>query len=431
MTYQQTLQYLYSQLPMFHRIGAAAYKADLANTIELSRLMANPEQQFRSVHIAGTNGKGSTSHFLASILQEAGYCTGLFTSPHLKDFRERIRINGRMIPKQDVTNFVQKYENSFSQIKPSFFEWSFALAIHHFAKHHIDVAIMETGMGGRLDSTNIIHPVLSIITNIGLDHMQFLGDTREKIAKEKAGIIKNGVPVVVGETQPGLSEIFREYSSNMSAPIIFADQNYSILSSGWTRHRIPLLWINARNKAILTDQMILSSLNGIYQSKNILTVLQAVETLNSSGFNISTQHIHQGFRKVITNTQLKGRWQTLAHSPKTIADIAHNMDGIREVVKQINITKFEKLHMVIGVVKDKDVNAMLKLLPKTASYYFCKADIPRGMDAEELMETAASFGLIGNYFPTVQRALMTAKNAAGSNDMIFIGGSAFVVAEVI
>jgi len=431
MTYKQTLQYLNSKLPMFHRIGAAAYKADLSNTLELSRLLGNPEQHFRSVHIAGTNGKGSTSHFLASILQEAGYRTGLFTSPHLRDFRERIRINGKMIPRPEVIQFVQKYQHNFELLNPSFFEWTFALASRYFATQQVEVAIMETGMGGRLDSTNIVHPVLSIITNIGLDHMQFLGNTIEEIASEKAGIIKKGVPVVIGETQTGSSKVFEEYSSRLHAPVFFADQQYAIKSSGYTHHKTPLLWIAANRKGIPLNKRYFSPLSGYYQCKNLLTVLQSVEILNTSGFSISMDHIVKGIRNVVRNTGLKGRWQVLSHSPLTIADIGHNKDGILEVAKQLALTPFDHLHFVFGVVKDKDVNAMLGLLPRKAAYYFCKADIPRGMDAEKLKKRASSFGLKGNHFPTVKSALQAAKNSAHSSDLILIGGSAFVVAEVI
>ena len=416
---------------MFHRIGASAFHAGLSNTLELCRIMGNPEKQFRSVHIAGTNGKGSTSHFLASILQEAGYQTGLFTSPHLRDFRERIRVNGKMIPKSQVTQFVNKFHDRFEPIQPSFYEWSFALASRYFDSQKVDVAIMETGMGGRLDSTNVLNPILSVITNIGLDHQQFLGDTIEKIAAEKAGIIKKGIPVIIGETQHSSSEVFRSYARHLNAPIYFADQHYSIQSSGYTRHKIPLLWFKLLAEGVAANEIYYSPLTAAYQCKNLLTVIQAIELLKQQGFRISKGHIRNGIRRVIRHTGLQGRWQVLSQSPLTIADIGHNKDGISEVVKQLERTPYDQLHFVIGIVNDKDVHSMLELLPRQATYYFCKADIPRGMDAEELGRIAMGIGLKGDCYPSVKSAYQKAQNAANPNDLIFVGGSNFIVAEII
>jgi dihydrofolate synthase / folylpolyglutamate synthase len=431
MTYRQTLDYLFQQLPMFHRIGAAAYRADLNNTLSICSLLGNPESKFRSLHIAGTNGKGSTSHYLASILQEANYKTGLFTSPHLKDFRERIRVNGKMIPKSFVTEFVSKHRREFEKIKPSFFEWTFGLASRYFALQEIDIAIIETGLGGRLDSTNVIQPELSIITNIGFDHMQFLGDSLEKIAIEKAGIIKRNVPVVIGETQPMLSELFIACADRNRSAISFADQEWIIRNHLITTGRQPLL------KACLDDLSggrtitVLSPLTGGYQLKNLITVLQSVKQLGSAGFSISDEQCKRGIRNVIRNTSLLGRWQVLAQKPLTIADIGHNKDGIAEIVRQIGNTRFYRLHFVLGVVHDKDIAAMLEQLPSGATYYFCRADIPRGLDAEELMRIASGFGLKGNVFASVKEAYSAARMAANEADLIFIGGSAFVVAEVL
>jgi dihydrofolate synthase / folylpolyglutamate synthase len=431
MTYKQTLEYFYSQLPMFHRMGAAAYKADLENTITICKLLGNPERKFRSIHIAGTNGKGSTSHMLASILIESGYKTGLFTSPHLKDFRERITINGRKILKKEVIQFTEKYKVAFAEIKPSFFEMTFALAAWWFADEKVDIAVIETGMGGRLDSTNVIVPELSIITNIGYDHMQFLGNTLEAIAAEKAGIIKEHIPLVIGESQPETLPIFNEFAKNKNTKQYLADQNYSFDKTSLTHHRIPLLKVDVLRNGKPFLKNVTSPLSAEYQLKNILTVIQSVELLCQKNFKISDHHIKAGIRRVIKNTVLKGRWQTLSTKPLTIADIGHNADGIREVVNQLKKVNYEKLHFIIGVVNDKDVGAMLKLLPTEACYYFCKADIPRGLDAETLAKQARSIGLKGNSYPSVKLAFETAQIAARINDLVFIGGSAFVVAEVV
>jgi dihydrofolate synthase / folylpolyglutamate synthase len=430
MTYQQTLAYLYHQLPMFHRIGAAAYKADLGNTLALCKLLGNPEKDFRSIHIAGTNGKGSASHFLASVLQEAGYKTGLFTSPHLKDFRERIKVNGRMIRKKEVTAFVQQHQSGFNSIQPSFFEWTFALAAWYFAKEKVDIAVIETGMGGRLDSTNVVAPVITIITNIGLDHTQFLGTTLAQIAGEKAGIIKPGIPVIIGETQVETAPVFEAFSQKNRCKITYADQQISLQQSYYTRHRPPLL-IAEYHSLKNNSYKITSPLSGKYQLKNLATVLSTIEQLQQIGMQIPKEFINSGIRNVVKNTGLLGRWQTLARQPLTIADIGHNPDGISEVLEQIALTPHQKLHFVLGVVSDKDVRSMFSKLPKNASYYFCKANIPRGLDAGELAQVAKEFSLQGNVYSSVKEALKAAQLAATTDDLVMVGGSAFVVAEVV
>ena len=431
MTYPQTLEYLYSQLPMFHRIGAAAYKADLENTIALCYKLGNPENKFRSIHIAGTNGKGSSSHFLASVLQESGLRTGLFTSPHLKDFRERIKINGRMISKKQVTAFVELHRVDFKDIQPSFFEWTFALASWYFAKEKIDIAVIETGMGGRLDSTNVITPVISIITNIGLDHTQFLGNTLAEIAGEKAGIIKTGIPVVIGETHPETRSVFNEFAQKLKSEITFADQQVLLVKTHFTKHRPPLLEAELHSSLTNQEYNLTSPLSGKYQLKNLATVICTIEKLQEKGFKIQKEHSIAGIRKVVRNTGLMGRWQTIAKNPLTIADIGHNPDGIREVLEQISLTPHRKLHFVIGVVNDKDVRTMLGQLPADANYYFCKADIPRGLDAVELALQANEFSLKGKAFESVKEALKTAWLTAGPDDLVMVGGSSFVVAEVL
>jgi dihydrofolate synthase/folylpolyglutamate synthase len=431
MTYPKTLEYLYSQLPMFHRIGAAAYKADLGNTIALCAMLGNPEKKFRSIHIAGTNGKGSTSHFMASVLQESGFKTGLFTSPHLKDFRERIKVNGRMIAKRDVTAFVEQHLEEFKKIRPSFFEWTFALAAWYFDKEKVDVAVIETGMGGRLDSTNVVKPVITIITNIGPDHTQFLGNTLSEIAAEKAGIIKQEIPVIIGETHPETANVFTGFARKLNSEINFADQQVQVWQTHYTKHRKPLLAVELESQQSGQTYKLTSALSAKYQLKNLVTVISAIEKLQEKGFTIQKSNIISGIRKVIINTGLMGRWQTIAQHPLTIADIGHNPDGIREVLEQIALTPHDKLHFVIGVVNDKDVKAMLSKLSKKAVYYFCKANIPRGMDAQELSKIAEKFSLQGKIFSSVKEALFSAQKSAGVNDLVIVGGSAFVVAEVV
>lgn len=428
LNYQQTLDYLYSHLPMFTRVGAAALKPDLTNTIKLCKALDNPERKFKTIHIAGTNGKGSVSHMLAAILQSAGYKTGLYTSPHLKDFRERIRVNGEMIGENSVVNFVNQCKPLFEEVQPSFFEMTVALCFDYFAKEKVDIAIIETGLGGRLDSTNIIRPELSVITNIGWDHMDLLGDSLAKIAAEKAGIIKYNVPVVIGEATPETREVFEQKSKDEKAFAVFAEDEVSTLNNQLRKDGICC-------DTLLYNQPLYSSLHcglgGTYQFKNIVTVLAATEQLQQQGWNISEKTIREGMTQVTQLTGLKGRWQKLNEQPLTIADTGHNLNGVQYVVEQLKHYPHKKLRMVWGMVKDKDITKILQLLPKDAEYYFCKANLPRALESELLAEQAATFGLQGNHFPTVEQALQQARKEAANDDLIFIGGSTFVVAEII
>jgi dihydrofolate synthase/folylpolyglutamate synthase len=406
MTYSETLSYLFTKLAMYQRVGASAYKADLNNTKAICKLLDNPENKFKSVHVAGTNGKGSTSHMLAAVLQSAGYKVGLYTSPHLKDFRERIKINGRMIPKKYVMNFVDKYKNDFEKINPSFFEWSTGLAFDYFAKEKVDIAIIETGLGGRLDSTNVISPLLSIIINISYDHQNLLGNTLKEIAYEKAGIIKQNGIIVIGEKQKETKNFFQKKAKEKNALLLYAED-----------------YANAKN--------ISCELKGIYQEKNIPTVLVASEILNHQGYEISSKAVAKGLKDVCKLTGLRGRWEVLSKKPLIVADIAHNEAGIKEVFKQVKTIKYKKLHVVFGTVNDKDIQKILSLLPKKAIYYFCKANIPRALDENILSEKAKTIRLNGKTFDNVKQALGTAKKNAFSNDFILVTGSAFVVAEAI
>jgi len=427
-TYQETLSYLYEQLPMFTRIGSAAIKKDLTNTVALCRALNNPHTQFKTIHVAGTNGKGSTSHMLASILQEAGYKTGLYTSPHLIDFRERIKVNGTMISEEKVVDFVAKYRTLFEEIKPSFFEWTVALCFHHFAQEKVDIAIIETGLGGRLDSTNIIQPILSVITNIGWDHTDLLGDTLAKIASEKAGIIKTGIPVVIGEHQEETFPVFMGKAKAEESPITLAMQKINILyfnsslnhAAFDVQFQYGLHWKNVH-----------CDLNGIYQEKNIRTVLACLEPLRKAAYIITEQHVRDGLSFVKKNTGLMGRWQILGKDPLIICDTGHNVNGIEYVVAQLAQQSYHHLHCVIGMVKDKDIAKVLALLPKNASYYFTKANIPRALNEMDLQAQAATFELFGKSYPSVKLAINAAKAAAKPNDLIFIGGSTFIVAEAV
>jgi len=428
MTYLQTLDYLYRKLPMFTRIGAAALKKDLHNTIELCGAIGNPQTQFKTIHIAGTNGKGSTSHMLAAILQKAGYKTGLYTSPHLKDFRERIRIDGKMISKKFVTTFVEGQQQLIERINPSFFEVTVAMAFDYFAAQKVDVAIIEVGLGGRLDSTNIIHPDLSVITNISLDHTNILGKNLKQIAQEKAGIIKPQVPVVIGEYQKVVQKVFKDKALACDSPIIFAEQQLHLENTVW--HHDHLSVSVYQGKELLFKNIELD-LTGTYQLKNILTVIQAVRVLNTIGYSISETALKQAVKNVKKITGLLGRWQTLGTEPLIVCDTGHNKAGIEEVIKNIDRTPYENLHMVIGMVKDKDSKSILNLLPKKAVYYFCAPDLERALSVEDLWKQAQACGLNGNYYETVADALNEAKKAAQCNDMIYVGGSTFVVSEVL
>ena len=428
MTYKETLDWMFNKLPMYQRIGAAAYKADLNNTIQLLQLLDNPHHNFKSVHVAGTNGKGSSSHMLASVFQEAGYKTGLYTSPHLIDFRERIRINGEMIPEDNVVQFINTYKAKFEAMELSFFEMTVGMAFDYFSKEKVDIAIIEVGMGGRLDSTNLITPELSIITNIDFDHMKFLGDTRAKIAYEKAGIIKPGIPVVIGETHPETEQVFIDNAKEGNSPIYFADQIFDCdkihIESNTTQQFD--VWKNSE----LYMEALEIPLMGNYQQKNLTTVMCSLDLLRGK-FDLTEDHIRDGIGKVISNTHLMGRWQILNSDPLTIADTGHNVAGITEVVRQLAEMNYEKLHFVLGMVNDKDVESVLQLLPRGAEYYFCKADIPRGLDANILAEKAFDMGLRGMAYESVRHAYRSAVNNARFGDVVFIGGSNFTVAEVV
>lgn len=440
MDYKTTLDYLYTQLPVFTRVGASAYKADLTNTVALLKILDNPEHKFKSIHVGGTNGKGSTSHMLAAILQVAGYKTGLYTSPHLKDFRERIRINGQMISEQTVIDFVAKHRPDFEQIQPSFFEMTVALAFDVFAKEQVDIAIVEVGLGGRLDSTNVINPLLSVITNIGWDHMNLLGDTLIKIAGEKAGIIKPSVPVIIGEHQPGIAAVFIDMAKKKDSDIRFASEEWegklkskNIISKEDTMEilSVEMTRLLSPNRSDWNPFRYELDLSGTYQIKNLKTVLTAVDELRRQGFNITDEHIITALQQVKTLTGLHGRWEVINNQPLTICDTGHNPEGITEVLKNIANVKYEHLHFVIGMVNDKDISKVLSMLPKDATYYFCRPDIPRGLEAESLKQKAESFGLHGEVYPSVITALQAAQANATDKDLVFVGGSTFVVAEVV
>jgi dihydrofolate synthase/folylpolyglutamate synthase len=429
MKYNQTIEFLYSQLPAYHRIGKAAYKNNLDNTTALDEYFDHPHSRYRTIHIAGTNGKGSVSHMIASVLQEAGYKTGLYTSPHLKDFRERIRVNGKMIPKREVTAFLKKHNSIIKSVNPSFFEMTAAMAFDYFARTNADVAVIETGMGGRLDSTNIINPVLSVITNIGHDHMDLLGNTLEKVASEKAGIIKKSVPVVIGETQTGLKDVFISRAAKTGSEIFFADHNFRCLldkiisAEGERQFEIRDLK-DARSISGVTP------LGGDYQLRNLQTLFQAIKVLESS-FNISKGDLIKGIKNTVANTGLKGRWQILDHKPFTICDTGHNKEGLEYVLRQIKNIPKAGLHIVIGFVSDKDISSILPLFPADAKYYFTRASVQRALDEKILKSKASEFGLHGNSYADVNKALIAARKMASKSDMIFIGGSTFIVAEVV
>jgi dihydrofolate synthase/folylpolyglutamate synthase len=427
MNYQETLDYLFNALPMFQRVGAAAYKADLTNTIALCSQLGNPQEQFKSIHVAGTNGKGSTSHTLASIFQSAGYKTGLYTSPHLKSFTERIRINGEELNKDDVVEFVATHKDFLDQLQPSFFEMTVGLAFWYFAKEQVDIAIIEVGMGGRLDSTNVISPELCVITNIGFDHTQFLGDTLPLIAGEKAGIIKQGVPVVVSHTQKEIQSVFFQKASSMEANLVFADQQWKVTrTQNPDASQLARFQVKGRSDAFELE----FGLRGDYQRFNLPGILEAVEQLRQKGWNLSKEALHMGLARVSEQTGLKGRWHILQTQPLTIADTGHNEAGILEVVNQLKRYTYSQLWMVIGMVNDKDISKVLDLLPKDATYIFCQASIPRAMDAHELASKALEKGLKGEVILKVTDAIEFARKNAGADDLIFIGGSTFVVAEI-
>jgi dihydrofolate synthase/folylpolyglutamate synthase len=428
MTYKETIAFLFDALPMFQRIGAAAYKANLDNTIALDEYLGHPHMHFKSIHVAGTNGKGSVCHMLAAILQEAGYKTGLYTSPHLKDFRERIRINGKCIAKQDVIDFVKNNKAFIEKLKPSFFEMTVAMAFESFRKEKVEVAVIETGLGGRLDSTNIIEPVVSVITNIGLDHTNFLGNSLKKIAGEKAGIIKYRTPIVIGETQE-IFPVFMKRANEMEATLYIADQWYRVeeIESETIKSQSFQIYL----KDELQFDRLVTDLTGNYQKKNIATVLRAIDALKEAGFELRDQSILSGCRNVKKLTGLRGRWEILDTNPLTICDTGHNREGMIEVVRQIKRTPHKRLHFIFGTVSDKDPSHVLKVLPKEAIYYFTQANIPRAMAKEELAKQASKEGLKGRVYSTPIEALEAAKKASKKDDLIFIGGSTFIVAEIL
>jgi len=429
MNYKETIDWLFSQLPMYQRIGKAAYKSDLQTTIDLLDKLNNPQNNFKAIHIAGTNGKGSVSHIVASILQEAGYKTGLYTSPHLKDFRERIRIDGKMIPEEEVTLFVDSNKAIIEELNPSFFEMTVAMAYDYFAKEKVDFAVLETGMGGRLDSTNICRPEITAITNIGMDHTQFLGDTLKKIAIEKAGIFKNEIPIIIGRKQNEIKSIFDEKANLLKAEISYAeDEVYIKPIETADQNAQPFdIWY----KDLLYVENAISPLTAEYQKENLTTALQIIFKLTENNFHIYKQSIIDGLAKVVVNTSLKGRWQKIGNNPLTICDTGHNIDGIQAVIRQIKQTKHKNLHIVFGMVNDKNTESILILLPKHAQYYFCKPDIPRGMPEEDLKQHAFKAGLNGETYASVRAAYNSALNNATPEDLVFIGGSTFVVAEIV
>ena len=406
MTYLETVNWMFNQLPMYQNQGASAYRKDLTNTILLASHLENPERNLKCIHVAGTNGKGSASHMLASILQEAGYKVGLYTSPHLKDFRERIKINGQEISEIFVCDFIAKNKTFFEQNELSFFEMTVGLAFEYFKKENVDIAIVEVGMGGRLDSTNIITPLISVITNIGLDHQQFLGDTLEKIAFEKAGIIKPNIPVVIGEYLPETKLVFSSKADKNNAAIFFASD--------------------------LISEIYPSDLIGNYQVFNIKTVIQTIRIIQSQKqFLVTEKNIRNGLMNVIKKTGLQGRWQQIREKPKVICDTAHNSNGLKIVLKQVQNEKYDCLNIVLGFVNDKDLDQILTLFPKNANYFFCKPNIPRGLDVLDLQKKALEFGLIGNIYSSATEAYGNALLSSSENDFIYVGGSTFVVAEIL
>ena len=431
MTYDETVDRLYAALPVFHRTGKAAYKADLDNSLKLDEYFNRPHEKYKCVHIAGTNGKGSVSHMIAAVLQTAGLKTGLFTSPHLTDFRERIRINGKKIPKQTVVDFVEKHCEIILETKPSFFEITSAMAFDHFARNNVDIAVIETGMGGRLDSTNIIAPILSVITNIGKDHTEFLGTTIEEIAGEKAGIIKNGIPVVIGEYEAESARVFAEKASKTNSPSVFADKCLKIknIKNEQTRTTFE---IEYANEVIgKKDFSVTIDLIGDYQRKNILTVLASIDLLRQSTPEISDESIKTGLANVVELTGLRGRWQILRTSPLIVCDVGHNAHGLACTIEQLKKTNRKNLYMIFGVSADKDLDSVLPLLPQDAYWYFTQADIPRAMDASVLAKRCTDFGLTGEIATPVSHAFEKAEKAADKDDVIFIGGSVFTVADLL
>ncbi len=429
MTYPETLQFLFNSLPMFQRHGKAAYKANLDNTLRFDTALGHPHRSFSTIHVAGTNGKGSVSHMLASVLQQSGLKTGLYTSPHLLDFRERIRINGTPVPKEEVTGFVENYQALIREIQPSFFEMTVAMAFDYFASQKVDVAVIETGLGGRLDSTNIITPVLSIITNISLDHTEFLGSDLPSIAREKGGIIKEGVPVVLGRSEEAYEGILADMARAKNAPLVRAQQAYTPVFHTLNQEGNMILRLQNMDSGALESYT--CDLAGLYQQENLVTTLASIQQVQKLGWVVTPSSIEEGFARVTTQTGIMGRWQTIGHNPRSICDTAHNADGIAAIMEQIRQVPRKELHVVWGMVSDKDVKTILPLLPKSARYYFTQSSVPRSMDHRELARAASAYDLSGTGHPTVEEAYRAAQQSAGPDDMIFTGGSTFVVADLL
>ena len=424
MTYEETTQYLFNSAPLFQHVGKDAYKEGLDNTHQLDAYFGHPHRKFKTIHVAGTNGKGSCSHTLAAILQSAGYKVGLYTSPHLVDFRERIRVNGVPVSKEYVIDFVANHRDFFEPLHPSFFELATAMAFNYFAEQQVDVALIEVGLGGRLDCTNIIRPDLCVITNISFDHVQFLGDTLAKIASEKAGIIKPGIPVVIGETTPETKPVFINEAVKHGAPIHFAEEEQLLLSSS----------VNAEGKRIYQTKdyaNLVGELGGLCQEKNTNTLLSAIRALQSAGYQIKEEHVREGFGRVCQLTGLMGRWQRIQESPVVICDTGHNKGGIQYIVEQLSMQTFHRLHIVIGMVNDKDISGVLALLPKDATYYFTNASVSRALPATEVQKLAEQNGLSGNTYSSVKEAYEAALSSACPDDFIFVGGSTFIVADLL
>jgi len=427
MNYKETIDYLYKALPMFSRMGVSAITKDLANTRLLCERLHNPQDHFKSIHIAGTNGKGSVSHMLAAVLQASGYTTGLYTSPHLKDFRERIKVNGEMVEEDFVVAFTEKIKPAIETLSPSFFEITVAMAFDYFRSRQVDVAVIETGLGGRLDSTNVVSPVLSVITNIGWDHMNILGESLEEIAVEKAGIIKPGIPVVIGEVLPETLQVFESVAKERNAPLVLAEKERYTDDYRYEEDGLTVEVVNAISN---DKQTIHLDLAGIYQVKNLVTTLSAIDELKMKGFVIGEQAMRNGLSSVKSLTGLHGRWETIHRRPDIVLDVAHNEDGIRQIISQLELTSYHNLHIVIGMAKDKEVKKVMQLLPKEPVYYFTKAQIPRAMPEGELAEIAGGYGLKGRHFPSVNLALQSAVNHSHKDDLIIVCGSVFVVGEV-
>ena len=424
MDYKETIEYLFNSAPLFQNIGAGAYKEGLYNTKVLDEHFAHPHLSFKTIHVAGTNGKGSCSHTIASVLQEAGYKVGLYTSPHLVDFRERIRVNGKPISEQYVIDFVEHERAFFEPLHPSFFELTTAMAFKFFADEKVDVAVIEVGLGGRLDCTNIITPDVSIITNISFDHVQFLGDTLAKISSEKAGIIKPNIPVVIGETTPETKPVFISKAEEQNAPIIFAEEQDEVMGEC-------LLAKGGFDYQTKTFGLITAELGGLCQTKNTRTIIEALKQLIGKGYRITRQNVADGFASVCKNTGLMGRWQKLSDKPKVICDTGHNVGGIQYIVKQLELQEYDNLRIVMGMVNDKDISTVLSMMPKHAVYYFTQASVKRAMPCRDFKAKAAGYGLEGDAYPTVRQAYEAALHDASQNDLVFVGGSSFIVADLL